>query len=293
MLPTKSKSESIASCAPPVRIIRSEPSALTPERRSVRTAASNAVAIRFVNPATTTTSRTHVCGSLSRTNAIHSQLLVHCPIGFPRSRRLLWAHIKKETQQRPRAPDRRFVLDKLKPIATGDDLTINDLIQRSWQMYAGLKGQPFLVKPSIPILFFGDSNRYFSSQLKVITLGLNPSRIEFPESDRFLRFDSARRVYPRILSGDCYDEYLQTLNGYFYDPPNHPYKPWFNSFEPMLRGLDCSYYGNASNTALHTDLCSPLATDPTWSNLSEQATTRLFECGTPYGILLSSGSRPT
>jgi hypothetical protein len=148
-------------------------------------------------------------------------------------------------------------------------------------MYARFEQQPFLVKPSIPILFFGDSHRYFSSRLKVITLGLNPSKVEFPESDRFLRFESARGIYPRIRERTCHDEYLRALNGYFQKPPNHPYEPWFNSFEPLLRGLDCSYYERAVNTALHTDLCSPLATDPTWSNLPEEAQHRLFECGTP------------
>jgi hypothetical protein len=160
-------------------------------------------------------------------------------------------------------------------------LEINDLVAESWGIYKRFENQPFLVKPSMPILFFGDSDSYFSSRLKVITLGLNPSRVEFPESDKFLRFEAARRVYPRILEGACYDEYLQALNGYFRKPPNHPYEPWFNSFEPLLRGLDCSYYGGAANTALHTDLCSPLATDPTWSNLPDETQRRLFECGTP------------
>jgi hypothetical protein len=157
---------------------------------------------------------------------------------------------------------------------------IDDLIRESWQVYRQFQDQPFLVKPSVPILFFGDSERYFSSRLKVITLGLNPSRIEFPEGDRFLRFNSARKVYPRILDGASYREYLQALNGYFREPPNHPYRPWFNSFEHLLTGLDCSYYGNAANTALHTDLCSPLATDPTWSNLSGDAQISLLPSGT-------------
>ena len=159
--------------------------------------------------------------------------------------------------------------------------TIHELIRTSWQMYSRLERQPFLVKPSIPILFFGDSRKYFTSRLKVITLGLNPSRVEFPEPDRFLRFDAARSVYPRIIEGACYDEYLQALNGYFRKPPNHPYEPWFNSFEPLLNGLDCSYYGSTVNTAIHTDLCSPLATDPTWSNLPKDAQYCLFDCGTP------------
>jgi hypothetical protein len=158
---------------------------------------------------------------------------------------------------------------------------MDDLIRESWRIHWQLEDRPFVVKPSIPILFFGDSNRYLSSELKVLTLGLNPSRIEFPKEDRFLRFSCARKVYPRILEGACYEEYLQALNGYFLEPPNHPYEPWFNSFEPLLTGLDCSYYGTAPNTALHTDLCSPLATDPTWSKLPSDAQVELFQCGTP------------
>jgi hypothetical protein len=77
----------------------------------------------------------------------------------------------------------------------------DDLIRESWQTYRRFADQTFLVKPSIPILFFGDSNRYFDSKLKVITLGLNPSRKEFPEPDRFSRFKRARKIYPRILEG--------------------------------------------------------------------------------------------
>src|SRR5690242_1836998 len=124
--------------------------------------------------------------------------------------------------------------------------SMETLVTESWRIYARFENQPFLVKPSIPILFFGDSDRYFGSRLKVITVGLNPSRVEFPDPDRFFRFESARGVYPRILEGAYYDEYVRALNGYFQRPPNHPYEPWFNSFEPLLRGLDCSYYGSAA-----------------------------------------------
>ena len=152
----------------------------------------------------------------------------------------------------------------------------------SWDVYKHFENQPFLVKPSIPILFFGDSNRYFSSRLKVITLGLNPSRIEFPKQDRFLRFSKAGHVHPPVAGDGSYRGYLEALNGYFHKPPNHPYTPWFNSFEGLLNGLDCSYYGDAPNTALHTDLCSPLATDPPWSKLPND----VRRCLRQYGVSL-------
>jgi hypothetical protein len=35
--------------------------------------------------------------------------------------------------------------------------------------------------------------------LKIITLGLNPSRAEFPKEDRFLRFSKVRNIYPDVL----------------------------------------------------------------------------------------------
>jgi len=91
----------------------------------------------------------------------------------------------------------------------------------------------------------------------VITVGLNPSHVEFPADDPFQRF-------PGGAGGDPH-AYLSSLNGYF---RTEPYTKWFNpSFEPMLNGLDCSYYGGHSSVALHTDLCSVLATNPTWSKL--------------------------
>jgi hypothetical protein len=154
----------------------------------------------------------------------------------------------------------------------------SELIHEAWKLYNACQSQPFLVKPSIPILFFGDSKKYFNSQLKVISLGLNPSRIEFPEEDRFLRFDGAQPICLKARNGVFSAAYLESLNGYF---RRNPYKPWFNSFEALLNGLDCSYYGNTVNTALHTDLCSPLATDPTWSNLPNEAKSYLSESGTP------------
>jgi hypothetical protein len=110
-------------------------------------------------------------------------------------------------------------------------------------------------------------------------LGLNPSGVEFPEDNRFLRFEKAQNLNPLVQDGNFVSGYLDALNGYFQSPPNHPYKRWFNSFEPLLQGLDCSFYGAATNTALHTDICSPLATNPTWSKLSPEIQSRLMQRG--------------
>lgn len=34
--------------------------------------------------------------------------------------------------------------------------------------------------------------------------------------------------------------------------------------------MNASFYDGAANIALHTDICSPLATDPTWSRLGDE-----------------------
>ncbi len=154
------------------------------------------------------------------------------------------------------------------------------LVRDAWNVHALFAAEPFLVRPSIPILFFGDSERYFASSLKVVTVGLNPSGAEFPEANRFLRFSSARGLYPGLHEARFVSTYLQTLNEYFQEPPGQPYRRWFHSLEPLLNGLDCSFYGTALHTALHTDICSPLATSPTWNGLSPQHQLRLMESGT-------------
>ena len=62
-----------------------------------------------------------------------------------------------------------------------------------------------------------------------------------------------------------------------------PYSGWFSAFEPLLNGLGSSFYkkSSASSRALHTDLCSPVATDPTWSGLDEANRQSLEADGTP------------
>jgi hypothetical protein len=139
---------------------------------------------------------------------------------------------------------------------------LHELAARAWEQYrvAELAGLPHLVRPSIPILFFGDSERYLASPLRVLSVGLNPSREEFPRAAPYRRF-----LGGETLNGNTTHAYLHVLNGYF---RADPYKDWFNpSFEPLLRGMEASYYDGARSAALHTDLCSPLATDPTWSGL--------------------------
>lgn len=151
---------------------------------------------------------------------------------------------------------------------------LRELAHDAWEQHdrAARDSVPHLVRPSIPILFFGDSERFASSPRRVITVGLNPSREEFPRRAPLLRFPAAED-----RSGRDPDPYLASLDAYF---RTAPYTGWFNpSFEPLLRGLGASYYDNGPSVALHTDLCSPLATDPTWSRLDPQERALLEPAG--------------
>jgi hypothetical protein len=144
------------------------------------------------------------------------------------------------------------------------DEFVNELV--SEYNIAKSKGAP-ITQPSIPILFFGDLINYLDSEVKIITVGLNPSHKEFPPDSRFSRFIGADKLdMSSKLSEQDVISYLSALNMYFHF---NPYRKWFGSFEPILNGLNSSYYPeNEANTVLHTDLCSPYATDITWSKLN-------------------------
>jgi hypothetical protein len=155
---------------------------------------------------------------------------------------------------------------------------MDQLVDEAWAIHrrASDSENPFVVHPSIPILFFGDSTRYFESPVTVVTVGLNPSREEFPAQDRFARFPAAKGVRSMVDHEPGRSDYLAALDAYF---RMNPYRNWFGSYEPLLKGMGASYYDGMPNTALHTDLCSPLATDPTWSKLSKAARADLINEG--------------
>lgn len=144
------------------------------------------------------------------------------------------------------------------------DPVLTALIGEAWRIYQDADANPLVVRPSIPLPYWGDANRYRASALSVVTVGLNPSRREFPPSNPFMRFGAAARFDPSDCSEGARVAYLTALHDYFRIAP---YRPWFDWFEQVLRGMDASFYDGASHTAIHADLCSPLATDPTWSKL--------------------------
>ena len=136
----------------------------------------------------------------------------------------------------------------------------------------------------MPILFFGDFDAFIASRRRVLTVGLNPSLHEFPADSPFRRFPGAEGAAAREP-----DRYLNALSAYFHADP---YGSWFNAFEPLLDGMEASYYEGRSSTALHTDICSPVATDPTWSGLGPAVRRNLEKDGGPLWHSLLEALRP-
>ena len=143
---------------------------------------------------------------------------------------------------------------------TTHDGALAAVVADTWASFERAAKMGVRVTPAVTILFFGDIEAYLVSPFRVVTVGLNPSLTEFPQHDPFCRFPLAADAGP----GDQ-DRYLAALSAYF---RTVPYSSWFASFEPLLNGANTSYYPEATATALHTDICSPVATNPTWSGLT-------------------------
>ncbi len=77
---------------------------------------------------------------------------------------------------------------------------MESLARRAWQLHALARGRGLvaLVDPSCPILYFGDTCRYFASPLRVATVGLNPSLAEFPSNDPYQRFPATAAIDDEI-----------------------------------------------------------------------------------------------
>jgi hypothetical protein len=146
------------------------------------------------------------------------------------------------------------------------------LIEKTIEYFEKYSNEEYVVRPSLPILYFGDLSAYENSEFKILTVGKNPSDNEFRirKTDefsfcRFQLWNSEKR------------NLLEALNPYFEDKP---LKQWFSSFEPILNGANSSFYKTEnSNRALHTDMCSPLATNPTWGILTSKQQEKLSEEG--------------
>jgi hypothetical protein len=130
------------------------------------------------------------------------------------------------------------------------------------------------VEPSIPILYFGDCDAFCKSRLRIVTVGLNPGSRAFPKSTskRWSFFPAYER------SGS----YQEAWNQYFQTDAARK-EPWFTNLDCILHGFHASFYNamQPQNTALHTDMLSPIATEVPWSDLGKRDQEQLAEAGVP------------
>jgi len=121
------------------------------------------------------------------------------------------------------------------------------------------------VPPFIPILYFGNLNEYERSDKRIVTVALNPSGAEFPVAAPFLRFPALQSYSPTQQQAERFATLRSGYDAYF---DNAPYMQWFGHFEHVLSGFGASFLEGPTRRALHTDLMSPVATQPTWSKLA-------------------------
>ena len=160
------------------------------------------------------------------------------------------------------------------------------MVGKAWDAFGRAGNLPSRVSPAVPILFFGDLGAYCASVTRILTVGKNPSKEEFPKKSRFLRFPLAENV-----AADEPDVYLDALCAYF-RAGSQPYRRWFGAYEPFLNAVGASYYGSQPSTALHTDICSPVATDPTWRRLDPTDQCTLEQDGVPIWHDLLNALKP-
>lgn len=163
---------------------------------------------------------------------------------------------------------------------------------------------PYVIYPSIPIVWFGNINEYFKSPVKIVTVGLNPSNHEFSNDGtppykvetRFKdaeEFEKNREItdFANINENSLYN-LIKAYNNYF---KYKLYPDYFSAFERVLQNLPIpSSYGdveheppkelygtskNSSNypddykqhrcTAIHIDSETAIATKYLWDKPKE------------------------
>lgn len=124
-----------------------------------------------------------------------------------------------------------------------------------------------VVEGSTPVVAFGNPN-----VANVATLGINPSRIEFTDSEvRPLPADKRRLATLKSLGANTSHELtdqqvrqvIDECAAYFH---KNPYRRWFDPLDEVLTGLGVSYY---DDTACHLDIVQ-WATDPVWGKMTDR-----------------------
>ena len=166
-------------------------------------------------------------------------------------------------------------------------------IKQCWNDFLQKKGLPITNKTPIPILWFGNYDEYMASEVKVLTVGLNPSSMEFKQKRNSLQWDvrvrfpkAASLVNKVILDKNDLILYKSSMSEYF--TTGNDYWNWFKYNERILNALGASYKIHDKNRALHIDIYSPIATDPTWGGLNHAQKKQLMQsCGYDFKQFVS------
>lgn len=137
-----------------------------------------------------------------------------------------------------------------------------------------------IVENSIPIVWFGDLEKYQASPVKIVTVGLNPSWHEFLEKrDAPLAVKRFREIDLSEPNEKNLEELRLTLNAYF---KINPFRQFFSGNEFALNYVGGSYGGkmcatDTKITAVHIDAFSALATVKFFTDCPIPFDTKLFQ----------------
>jgi hypothetical protein len=121
------------------------------------------------------------------------------------------------------------------------------------------------VDGALPVLFFGDL-----FQARVATIGINPSKREYLDTEGYELTGSERRFETLTslgardrasLTDEQCERAVDTMRNYF--QPAKPVYRWFRSLDRVMQAMGYSY---RRREVCHLDLVQE-ATDPTWSGL--------------------------
>jgi hypothetical protein len=110
------------------------------------------------------------------------------------------------------------------------------LVNKEYIEFQKIKHFCSIVPDSVPILWFGDSSRYFQSSKKILTVSLNPSNKEFCEKGKAGIY-STRVRFPAFngKASSLYEAYDEYFN-------KNPYNSWFKaSFSSVLKSFSASH----------------------------------------------------
>jgi hypothetical protein len=136
-----------------------------------------------------------------------------------------------------------------------------------------------VIPGSTPVVGFGDPRN-----AKVATIGLNPNRLEFLDSDGSLLREDAQRLETLLSVGANSLEEVEShvlarvFEGCSWYFERNPYRRWFDVLERVLNGIGVSYY---RGTACHLTLVQ-WATNPTWGLLPESSRVQLLLQDAPF-----------